>query len=537
MNKLLLFIALASLAVSSTVTAAVRLPHLISDGMVVQYDKPLRLWGWADPGEKVQIFLDHQSSPTAVTTADSLGNWHLEIPPLPLGAKHSLKINNLQINDIAVGWVLLCSGQSNMELPVSRIMERWGPDIRGYVNPDIREYSVPKEISFHGPVPDTSTPARWLDVNGSNEQRFSALGYYTARALHQATGLPVGIVNASWGGTPIESWMSRQMLAPFPYYLHQYDIFASDSLRHQITLSEKAQTQAWNAILDVSDPGLSSPVKFYSDSLDTSSWQLVDIFSDSWASDGQSPYTGSHWFRNSFSANPAQAQHPALLRLGAMVYADSVWVNGHLVGVTYYQYPPRIYTVPAHILRPGENSITIRLISQNGNPRFVPEKPYSLTFADSVSIPLDSKWLHTPGSLMPPSPPVSFFCYLPQACFDGMAAPVLPYNYGAVVWYQGESNVDRSLQYLPLLSAMVQGWRHQNASPNLPFYIIELADFLPPAQRSKWHQMQQLQAKAPSLIPNAFLVPNADLGEWNDIHPTDKKSLGQRVATQILMHK
>lgn len=536
--------ALAAAILPQITEAKVTLPHIFSDGMVVQRDKPLTIWGHADPGETVTVKALKVRKGSATVTADSLGYWRAELPALQTGKKYTVTVNDLTIGDIAVGDVLLCSGQSNMELPVNRVTDMFADEVTAYRNPDIRHFVVPKEVEFHSIRQDVS-PTGWKSVD-EDVMNFSALAYFTAKSLNERTGLPVGIINASWGGTPVESWISEEYLADYPYYLNQKHIYDNDAYREEIKAQEGRNYAAWNATIDSSDPGLTGQKKYYAPDLDDSGWQEVDLLSTSWGTDGLNPVNGSHWFRRHVNIDADHAGKVATLRLGCVVDADSVWVNGKLVGYTTYQYPPRIYPIPEGLLHEGENVVTVRLISQNGAPHFVPEKPYKIVFgerpyarygvANEDEITLDGTWKYTQGAPMPKGPDMMFYCYLPAVLYNSMIAPVIKYPAAGAVWYQGESNVGRRNQYPALLKTMIRNWRDTSGNPEMPFYIVELADFLHQSDkggRAAWQEMRERQAQVAEETPGVYLIRNSDLGEWNDIHPLDKKTLGIRVADRI----
>lgn len=547
MNKSLLLVILLSLgSANPAMQAEVRLPQIISDGMVVQRDRPLTLWGTADPGESVTVKVAKGKS--ATVTADADGKWRAELPALKTGKTYTITVGDRTIGNVAVGDVLLCSGQSNMELPVSRVTDMFADEIAQYSNPNIRQFLVPKEFDFDRERSDVS-PTKWKSVN-DDAMSFSALAYFTAKALNEQTGLPVGIINASWGGTPVESWISETALADYPYYINQKAIYNSEAYRNAIKEQEGRNYQAWNSVIDSADKGLNGETRYYSPALDDSGWEEVDLLSTSWATDGMNPKNGSHWFRRTVDIDAAHAGQPATLRLGCVVDADSVWVNGCQVGFTSYQYPPRIYPIPAGLLKEGKNTVTVRLISQNGTPHFVAEKPYKIIFGERPyarygekypdEISLEGTWRYRQGAPMPSGPGMMFYCYMPAVLYNGMISPVIGYPVSGAVWYQGESNVGRSNQYPALLKTMMADWRKASGDADMPFYIVELADFLHKDDRggrAAWQTMRERQAQAAEETPGAVLVRNSDLGEWNDIHPLDKKTLGRRVAEKILSDK
>lgn len=541
-NKIL-SLALAFTLGLTAAEAKVTLPQILSDGMVVQRDRPLTLWGKADAGEEVIVRV--VKGKKATVTAGDDGQWRVELPALKPGKTYTIEVNDLTISNVAVGDVLLCSGQSNMELPVNRVTDMFADEVASYSNPSIRQFLVPKELDFHTLRTDVS-PTSWKSVD-DDVMNFSALAYFTAKALNEKTGLPVGIINSSWGGTPVESWISESDLAEFPYYINQKKLYENDVYRDAIKEQENRDYAAWNSTVDGADPGLNGEVKYYSTALDDSAWAEKDLFSTDWSSDGMTPANGTHWFRRTVTIDADHAGKPATLRLGCVVDADSVWVNGKQVGFTSYQYPPRIYPIPEGLLHEGENVITVRLISQNGRPHFVKEKPYKLIFGDRPyarygvanddEISLEGTWRYHRGAPMPQGPGMMFYCYMPSVLYNAMINPVITYPVRGAVWYQGESNVGRSNQYPRLLETMIANWRDASGDAGMPFYIVELADFLDKNDkggRAAWQIMRDRQAQVVEETQGAYLVRNSDLGEWNDIHPLDKKTLGSRVAEKIL---
>mgnify|MGYP004443317123 FL=1 len=539
-----LLLAFAICASSVCSFAAVKLPKLISNGMVVQRGEPVKLWGWADPGETVAVAAKslvkkpkYKASATAVADAD--GKWEVELPAMPAGGPYALTIGDVTVSDVLSGDVLLCSGQSNMQLPVNRVTDMFADEIAAYENPQIRHFTVPNVVEFHKPAEDLPY-GDWRALTQDNVMQFSALAYFLAKELYARNGgVPVGIVNSSWGGTPIEAWISEDCLASFPMAIAEKRIYEDDGYRQRIKQLESENYARWDRNLYALDPGKQAKVQWSADGLDVSDWADVDMLSKEWASDGLNPANGSHWWRKSVNLPASAAGKEAVLRMGCIVDADSVYVNGQFVGTISYQYPPRIYKVPAGLLREGENNITVRMLSQNGFPHFVAEKPYKL-ICDGAEYSLEGTWKYRRGAVMPHGPGMEFWCYKPTVLYNAMIHPLANCKFAAAVWYQGESNVDRRNQYAQLLQTMIANWRHDLDDAELPFYIVELAGFLSPDDtvgQASWAQMRAQQAKAAEATEGATLIHNSDLGEWNDIHPLDKKTLARRIADAMLGEK
>lgn len=511
--------------------AKVTLPAIFGDGMVLQREVPVKVWGWADCGETVEVRWKGENYSVAASTD---GRWAIELPSSRHGGPYTMTINGITLTDILVGDVFLCSGQSNMELPVRRVTDMFADEIDSYENRSIRHFTVPKTFDFNEPKEDMPE-ASWKECTYGNVMEWSALAYFFAKDLHMRTGVPVGIVNASWGGTPVEAWTSEDALsASYPEYINEKRLYEDDGYRKRIKDLEGEDFYRWNTTMDKADPGLKEC--WYSAEFDDSGWKEVDMFSEDWGNDGLNPVGGSHWLRKTIEIPEKFAGKEAVIRMGCIVDADSVYVNGHFVGNTTYQYPPRIYKIPAGVLREGANNVTVRLISNGGQPHFVPEKPYKI-ICGGHEFSLEGKWRYHLGSPMPEAPSMMFFCYKPVCLYNAMIYPLKGLKFRGILWYQGESNVDSRNRYADLLTTMIKDWRRTFNDSDLPFYIVELADFLHKddiAGRKAWAEMRKQQAEAAKRNHNARLIRNSDLGEWNDIHPLDKKTLGRRLAEAVI---
>ena len=546
-NKVRLSLAvLLCLCATSMVDAKVKLPALISDGMVLQREQPIKVWGTADAGESVQVKFLKNATPTGVkggklkvaytVTADANGRWTLTLPAMKPGGPYILQVNDIELKDILVGDVWLCSGQSNMELPVSRVTDMFRDEIAAYENTNIRQLKVPNIFNFHAPQADLPDYVAWKPLTQENVMNFSALAYFFAKAMYEKNSIPIGLINSSWGGTPVEAWISEEGLKEFPKYINEKRQYEDDAYLKSIKQTEGLSFYRWNTSLYQGDAGLHEATPWYAANYNDKDWKTVDLFSTDWGTNGLNPINGSHWFRKEVEVPQDWNGKEATLRLGCIVDADSVYVNGTFVGTISYQYPPRIYTIPAGVLKAGKNTVTIRLISNNSYPHFVKEKPYKI-ICGNEEVSLQGEWKYRLGAPMPPAPGMMCFCYEPVCLYNAMIAALQDCGIRGVLWYQGESNVDRRNEYAALLTALIADWRNTFGNPELPFYIVELADFLSRndvSGRQAWAEMRKEQAKVAETNRNTRLIRNSDLGEWNDIHPLDKKNLGQRAAESAL---
>lgn len=359
-NKVRLSLAvLLCLCTTSMVDAKVKLPALISDGMVLQREQPIKVWGTAAAGESVQVKFLKNATPTGVkggklkaaytVTADANGKWTLTLPAMKPGGPYILQINDIELKDILVGDVWLCSGQSNMELPVSRVTDMFRDEIAAYENTNIRQLKVPNIFNFHAPQADLPDYVAWKPLTQENVMNFSALAYFFAKAMYEKNSIPVGLINSSWGGTPVEAWISEEGLKEFPKYVNDKRQYEDDAYLKNIKQTEGLSFYHWNTALYRGDAGLHETTPWYATDYNDKDWQTVDLFSTNWGTNGLNAINGSHWFRKEVEVPQEWNGKEATLRLGCIVDADSVYVNGTFVGTVSYQYPPRIYTIPAGV--------------------------------------------------------------------------------------------------------------------------------------------------------------------------------------------
>ncbi|MFS8501756.1 MAG: sialate O-acetylesterase [Caldicoprobacter sp.] len=511
---------------------ALRLPRLISDGMVLQRDKDIKIWGWALPGETVTVSFMGQ---TYSSTADAKGKWEVLLPKLPAGGPHSMEITASQqriiVKDILIGDVWVCSGQSNMVIPMERVKDIYEDEIAHCDNPLIRQFTVPDRYDFNGPREDLDGGI-WEPLNADTVLRFSAVGYFFAKALFAKYGIPIGLIKACVGGTPIEAWMSEEVVRQFPGNMEIVEQLRVDGYIDTIKQMEEAKVRAWYESIDENDKGIQKDhVPWFAPEYDASDWARVKLPA-SWKEMGLDSIKGAVWFRKEIDVPAFMAGKPAKLYMGTIVDSDRTYVNGVLVGSTSYRYPPRKYEVPAGLLKAGKNVITVRVISNDGNGEFVKGKIYKL-FGHGYEINLEGEWQYRVGAAIDePLPTVTFFQYKPTGLFNGMIAPLLNYGIKGVIWYQGESNTDDPKGYCEKFCAMIADWRKKWGQGDFPFLYVQLANFMEAKDQpseSQWAQLREEQRRA-LCLPNTGMAVAIDLGEWNDLHPLNKKDVGERLA-------
>lgn len=521
------FIMLLTLLCIYSGRASVKLPALISNGMVLQRDTDLKLWGWASKGERIEIrFLNKLYK----TTADSNGKWEVTLPPQSAGGPYQMQINDISISNILIGDVWLCSGQSNMEIPIRRVLDLYQQEVSQINNPYVRHMKTPLTYNFPE-VNDDINGGSWKSATPENILDISAVAYFFAKELYDKYKVPIGLLNSSVGGSPIEAWLSKDALKQFPSDLKAAKQFAQIGYIDSIRAQEKKITEQWYSTLNQKDKGI---YHWFKSDLNTSDWGTISL-PGYWADKGIGNINGSFWFRKDFEVPTSMVGKPAVLRLGCIVDSDSAYINDKFVGATSYQYPPRIYTIPLGLLHEGTNSVAVRVINSIGKGGFVEDKPYRVIVGDEF-IDLTGEWKYKLRAEMASLIPQTFFQYKPMGLYNGMIAPLINYPVKGVIWYQGESNTSRPSEYSALLSALINDWRIKWNRPDLPFILAQLPNFMLPKEKpskSNWAMLREAQLQALK-IPNTGMAVTIDLGEWNDIHPLNKKEVGHRLALSAM---
>jgi len=520
-----LFLLICSLCVE----AKIKLPALVSDGMVLQRNQKLNIWGKADANEKVEVKFLNKSYKT---TADQNGNWKIVLPEQKAGGPYTMTVNEITLKDILIGDVWLASGQSNMELPMQRLTPLYANEIKNANNQNIRFFTVPQKYNFKSPQTELDG-GKWEATNPQTILNFSGVAYFFAKDLNEKNKVPVGIIHSSLGGSPIQAWMDENSLKKYPEYLEEAKKWQNDDLIKSTESSEQALSKAWYAELDQSDIGLNQHWEKFD--LNDSDWKTMQI-PGSWE-DKEGSFDGSVWFRKEITLTKNQAGKAAFLNLGRIKDADVTYINGTKVGNVTYEYPPRWYDVPAGILKEGKNVIAVRVSNGSGKGQFIADKPYYLEI-DGQKIDLKSEWKYKIGAKMEKmAPGTTFIRWKPTGLYNAMINPLINYNITGAIWYQGESNTGKPKEYGDLLTTMITDWRNKFNNKEMPFVTVQLANFMESKAQpieSNWAELRDQQRKVSLNVPNAGLAVIIDVGEWNDIHPLDKKTVGDRLALQAM---
>jgi len=519
----------------------VKLPLLVSDGMVLQRDVNVKVWGWADAGEKVTITFKDKTH-TVVTGTD--GKWAVTLSPLKAGGPCNMEIkaaNHIILKNILIGDVWICSGQSNMELAMDRVKDKYPDVIANSDNPSIRQFIVPDKYNFNTPQEDLESGS-WELANPQTILNFTAVGYFFAKALFEKYHVPIGLINTSLGGSPAQAWMSEDALKQYPEYLEMAKKLKDDDYINQIETKDKTAEDSWYSLLRQKDKGLATGEKQWFDTTyDASQWPTMNV-PGYWVDGPLGPVNGVVWFRKDIVVPASMIGKPARLWLGRIVDGDETYFNGKQVGAITYEWPPRKYDVSPDLLKEGKNIIVVRVINNRARGGFVLDKPYQLSAAGQT-IDLKGQWQYQLGATMDPLPSKTFIQWQPLGLYNSMIAPLLNYSIKGVIWYQGESNTGKSLEYRKLFPALIADWRQKWNQGDFPFLYVQLASFMEAKDQpsdSNWAELREAQLKlvrrSPEgkggtlAVPNTAMAVTTDIGEWNDIHPLDKEDVGNRLA-------
>ncbi|WP_419702019.1 sialate O-acetylesterase [Mucilaginibacter sp. NFX135] len=506
----------------------VRLPKLISNGMVLQRDTKIKIWGWASPGENITVKFNNKTFKT-ITTSD--GKWTVTLPAMKAGGPFTMKIdgtNQILLSDILIGDVWICSGQSNMVHQMELHSVRYAKEIANSNNPAIRHFWVTNTTNMLAPQQDVPGGS-WKKAEPANIREFSAVAYFFADALYQKYHVPIGLINSSWGGTPIEAWMSDESLKTFPDLENIVMRNRDTTFLNQIKKIPANTTESHPP----QDQGLSE--KWFDPAYTPKGWRRIAV-PGYWEDQGIHNLDGIVWYRREINIPQSMLTAQAKVFMGRIVDADVMYINGKQVGTTSYLYPQRRYTIPDGVLKPGKNLFVVRVTNNTGKGGFVPDKPYQL-IAGADTIELTGYWQYKVGLVKVPqrtSTGGGGFAAQnqPTALYNSMIAPLLNYGIKGFLWYQGEANTGKSAQYAKLQPAMIADWRQKFQKPDAPFLFVQLPGFMDmnylPSE-SQWAAFREAQAASLS-VPNTAMAVAIDAGQWNDIHPDAKKEVGQRLA-------
>ena len=452
----------------------VRLPRLVRDSMVLQRDTKVKIWGWCSPKEKIKITFENKKY---FATGDADGKWKIILSPMKAGGPYEMNIdatNHIVLKDILIGDVWICSGQSNMVHQMKLHSVRYADEIEKANYPEIRHFWIPTLTDLQKPHDDLPA-GYWKSANPEDVLEFSAVAYLFAKTIYEKYHVPIGLINASVGGTPIEAWTSEEGFKEFPNILNTVqknkDTAYINGLNRRPFAGNRTQQQ---------DKGLTESTKWFDENYVPKGWHNINI-PGYWEDQGIKDLDGVVWYRKEIDVPASMTNISAKVFLGRIVDADFLYVNGKLVGNTTYQYPQRRYKLPDGILKPGKNIFVIRVINNSGKGGFVPDKPYQL-IAGNDTIDLKGFWQYKVGQVNIPQRGFGgggiSAQNQPAALYNAMVAPLVNYNVKGFLWYQGEANTFKAEEYDKLQPALIADWRNKWNEPNAPFLYVQLPGFM-----------------------------------------------------------
>jgi sialate O-acetylesterase len=523
------------LFLSLQLSAQVTLPKVIGNHMVLQRNEQVKIWGWADKGERVTVSMAGQS---VRTKADKGGKWEVSLEPMKAGGPYDMQIqgkNLITLEDILVGDVWVCSGQSNMEWPVYN-SNNAEEEIPNASYPEIRLFDVPHNVQLM-PVDDLPS-GEWTRCTPETIYNFSAVGYFFGRYLHLELGVPIGLISSNWGGTNVETWTSREMSVTDPVMKAGVESIDGMNVEALAANLEKERRELLASLGELGSGTVDGEPVWAHVNINLNGWKEMKV-PGLWEQKGLPGVDGVIWFRKTVTLTKQQAESNALLSLGAIDDSDWTWINGVEVGNLHNQYDKaRIYRLQPGILKEGENVIAVKVEDTGGGGGFwgKPEEIF-LQLGDE-SLPLSGDWLFRVSSegfkldAQSAVDPNS----KPTLLFNGMIHPLLNYRVLGAIWYQGESNAGQAYRYRTLFPNLIIDWRNHWENQELGFYFVQLANYMQPKPQpgeSEWAELREAQWMTLSL-PKTGMAVTIDIGQANDIHPRNKQDVGKRLALAAL---
>lgn len=523
-----LFISSIFLVFNMFLHANVELPLLFSDGMVLQRNKPIPVWGWADANEKITIKINNQ---TLKTKASENGKWQIELKPEIAGGPYELSVkgeNTIIVNNVLVGEVWICSGQSNMEWVVSN-SNNFNEELKDADYPLIRHFLVEKDM---GSTPKEKLKGgNWTICNKNTVGDFTAIGYFFAKNIYKELKVPIGIINTSWGGTNVETWTSREafensdefknMIAEMP----KIDIDSLLEEQMQLITDKVEKIQG-------SKVSTKNESSFKEVDYNDANWPEMHA-PELWENQQLVNLDGTVWMRKSIQISKEDTGKKAYLELAKIDDLDVTYINGTKVGTTSRYDEKRAYNVPKNVLKEGKNIISIRIFDYAGGGGIWGEASNLKLTTENNVISLAGQWKFNVIEIKSQVSPNSF----PSLLYNAMINPLIPYAFQGVLWYQGEANVSRAEQYKKAFPLMINDWRAKWNQGDFPFYFVQLSTFDEfggnSNKGSKWAELREAQTETLKL-PNTGMAVTIDIGNAKDIHPRNKQDVGKRLSAIAL---
>ncbi len=514
---------------------------IFTDNIVIQRGKPVAFWGKAGANNQVSLkFANNEYK----TNADNDGRWRISIPPMQANSvSQSVIISSngkvSRLENILIGDVFLCSGQSNMEF-TAKYETNAEQNINRGADPLLRFYNVPKQTADTEQM-DFIKPSKWQIAQTNTIGDTSALCFSMAQEFRKKHDIPVGFINSSWGGTKIETWISEAILKKRPRYHQQIE--HSNALKRDPTGASTAWAKANLAYWETNEPAIASKKQWRLANFNDNDWKDIQV-GTFWEEAGQKEleiFDGLVWYRTKFNLTGTQAKSEAIINLGPIDDADNLFINGVFTGATEGWDTKRQYKIPSGILKDGENTIAIRIYDGGGGGGLWggPNENF-ISFVNAPSVRLSGTWKYkiSAGVSQTGNPPSSATspATRPSTIYNAMIAPLRGLSIAGVAWYQGESNVGLANEYEDASALWMENWRSDFNNPNLPFGIVQLSAFgksVTTPVNSAWAKLRYMQLKVVEKDKNSAIAVSLDIGDKYDVHPTQKQILGLRLAKSL----
>lgn len=510
-----------------------------TNNMVLQQKTSAAIWGTEKAGRTVTVTTSWNNKKYMVV-ADDAGNWKVKVATPSYGGPYAITFDDGEVttlNNVLIGEVWVCSGQSNMEMQLAGYggilnLDKELAEAANY--PQIRMLKIDNKTSFQ---PRTDVPVKWgwTICDSKSVGDFSAVAYFFAKNFYYDKHIPVGIINSTWGGTVAEAWTSGDALKTMPEFASFVKETENGLTQEKLDQKYKDDVQAWLRSIDTKDPAYQNgKLAWAMAGFDDSSWKHMTL-PTYWEQAGLPNYDGTVWFRKTVKLPSAWAGKELKLNIDGIDDYDDSFFNGSEVGHTELFIFKRSYTIPANLVKAGDNTIAIRVFD-NGGLGGINKGPMSLSVVGDTAAKIDlaGEWSYHPATGLKelPQPPVNpTSANRPTIIYNAMISPIEPYTIKGVIWYQGESNADRPYQYEKLFPLLITDWRQKWGEGNFPFYFVQIANYSandqPPA--ADWPALRYAQLKTLSL-PNTGMAVTIDIGDYNRIHPQNKQEVGRRLA-------
>lgn len=510
--------------------AQIKVAKIFTSHMVLQRELNIPVWGNAKPGVEISAELGNKN---ATTITDRNGKWKLFLPSFKAGGPYQLKIYETKnpqtaiivLNDILIGDVWLASGQSNMEFEVQQAKDA-STEIANANHPNIRFFKVSHAVGLQ-PFEDLKDNPVWKICDSTTIKTNSAVAYYFARKINADNNIPIGILQTTWGGTPVESWTSRDML--LSSFITRQKVLENDTLTNYSLIKDTVTNSIfWKIVYNPQNETDKIIPQLDYDDINWDTVKMPELFRNVLHPN----YEGIIWLRKSFSLLNIDREKDFIINLGHPEMNYSLYVNGHeICKNSWNANPSHSYSIPSNYLVNGKNIIAVRMAALWGGGGFNPPEEEMFLSNNTIKINLAGIWKYK-INLEAAIPQSKNYQNYPAMLYNAMIAPIVGYGVKGFLWYQGESNAWDAYHYRILFPMMINDWRNRWNQGALPFFYVQLANFMKqksePAE-SEWAELREAQTLTLSQ-PNTGMATIIDIGDANDIHPKNKQEVGRRLA-------